>query len=70
MKQLASEPRIVWSGSLIGSKTVCDRLDIDRSTLVRRIQAGVLVPLAQLDGPTGAYVFDACDFPEGPRRER
>jgi hypothetical protein len=37
-------------------------LGIDRSTLTRRIQSGAApLPLAQLDGPGGAYVFDRQD---------
>ncbi|SDH15782.1 hypothetical protein SAMN04515691_2999 [Leifsonia sp. 98AMF] len=56
-------PRIIFPGQLIGSVTVCALLGIDRSTLVRRIQRGDIVPLAQLDGATGAYVFDRFDFP-------
>lgn len=59
----SSEPRIVWCEQLIGSKTVCDLLHIDRSTLSRRIERGELTPLAQLDGPNGAFVFDRGDFP-------
>jgi hypothetical protein len=57
------QSRIIWCEQLIGSATVCALLKIDRSTLVRRIQRGELAPLAQLDGPTGAYVFDRSDFP-------
>ncbi|PDQ34120.1 MAG: hypothetical protein B5766_12875 [Candidatus Lumbricidophila eiseniae] len=59
----SSEPRIIWCEQLIGSATVCRILGIDRSTLTRRIRRGELVPLAQLDGPRGAYVFDRGDFP-------
>lgn len=58
-----AQPRIIWCEQLIGSATVCTLLKIDRSTLTRRIKRGELVPLAQLDGPNGAYVFDRSDFP-------
>jgi hypothetical protein len=58
-----SEPRIIWCSELIGSKTVCALLGIDRSTLTRRIKRGDIVPLAQLDGRTGSFVFDRGDFP-------
>lgn len=54
-------PRLVWPGQLVGSRVACERYGIDRSTLVRRIQAGTIVPLARLDG--AAYVFDASDLP-------
>lgn len=57
------QPRIIWCEQLIGSKTVCALLNIDRSTLTRRIERGELTPLAQLDGPNGAFVFDRGDFP-------
>lgn len=60
---LDAQPRIVWCEQLIGSATVCAILGIDRSTLTRRIGRGELIPLAQLDGPNGAYVFDRSDFP-------
>jgi hypothetical protein len=57
----AWEPRYIWPGSLVGSKVACERYRIDRSTLVRRIQSGEIVPLARLDG--AAYVFDVADLP-------
>lgn len=57
------QSRIVWCEQLIGSQTVCAILGIDRSTLSRRIARGELMPLAQLDGPKGAFVFDRGDFP-------
>ncbi|MFZ4843026.1 hypothetical protein [Mycetocola saprophilus] len=59
-----AEPRIIWSEQLIGSATVCKILGIDRSTLTRRIAKGAVPYLAQLDGSTGAFVFDRSDFPE------
>jgi len=55
------EPRLIWPGQLVGSKVACQRYHIDRSTLVRRIQSGDIVPLARLDG--AAYVFDLADLP-------
>jgi hypothetical protein len=64
----AAQPRIIWAGQLIGSATVCELLRISRATLVRRIERGDIVPLAQLDGATGAYVFDRSDFPAGAAR--
>jgi len=54
-------PRYIWPGQLVGSRVACQRYGIDRSTLVRRIQAGVIIPLARLDG--AAYVFDVADLP-------
>lgn len=58
------EARMIVPGDLIGAKEAARRLCIDRSTLVRRIEAGKIKPLAQLDGPNGAYVFDRNDIPE------
>jgi hypothetical protein len=55
------EPRLIWPGQLVGSKTACERYKIDRSTLSRRITAGDIVPLARLDG--AAFVFDLADLP-------
>lgn len=59
---VVQDARIVWPGQLIGSKTVCAMLHIDRSTLTRRVKAGQIEPLAQLDGATGAFVFDRSDI--------
>jgi hypothetical protein len=58
----SEECRIIWPGQLVGAATACAILGIDRSTLSRRISRGVLVPLAQLDGDGGAYVFDRSDL--------
>ena len=55
------ECRIVWPGQLIGAAEACAILHIDRSTLSRRIRDGRIAPLAQLDGPNGAFVFDRTD---------
>ena len=52
-----NEARIVFPTDLVGAATVCEVLKIGRSTLSRRIAAGKLEPLAQLDGPRGAFVF-------------
>lgn len=59
----AWQPRMIWPGQLVGSTVACERYGIDRSTLSRRIQAGAIVPLAQLDGPRGGFVFDLSDLP-------
>lgn len=58
------ECRIVWPGQLIGAATATAILGIDRSTLSRRIRDGKIHPLAQLDGPNGAFVFDRSDVEE------
>lgn len=45
--------------SVIGSAAACKILGIDRSTLIRRIAAGVdPQPVGQLPGASGAYLFD------------
>lgn len=46
---------------LIGTQKVCELLGVDKATVFRRIQAGTLPVLAQLDGPGGAYVFNLPD---------
>ena len=51
---------------LIGSKDVCDRLDINRSTLVRWIADKRIQTVGRLS--TGAWLFDAdyiADFQNG-----
>lgn len=58
----SNEARIIVPEQLIGAVEVCDILQIDRSTLSRRIAAGKIVPLTQLDGRRGAFVFDRNDI--------
>jgi predicted site-specific integrase-resolvase len=59
----SQEPRLISPGDLIGSGEVMELLGIDhRSTLKRRIEAGTIPYLAQLDGPGGPYVFDRHDI--------
>lgn len=60
----SQEARMIVPGDLIGAREAAKRLGVDRSTLNRRIEAGKIKPLAQLDGPNGAYVFDRNDIPE------
>lgn len=55
-------PRLISPGDLVGAATVASLLKIDRSTLLRRIDAGKVPFLAQLDGANGAYVFDINDI--------
>lgn len=43
---------------LIGSAEVCRLLGIDRSTLVRRVQAGSIPAAVKAPGSNGAYLFD------------
>jgi hypothetical protein len=57
---LAWEPRLIWPGQLVGSRTACERYHIDKSTLSRRIATGDIVPLAKLEA---GYVFDVSDLP-------
>lgn len=40
---------------------VAQRLNVDRTTVIRLVNAGALVPVAKLPGRTGAYLFDADD---------
>ncbi|NQX26845.1 helix-turn-helix domain-containing protein [Microbacteriaceae bacterium VKM Ac-2854] len=56
------DPRLIWPGQLIGAADVATILERDRSTVIRMVRDGRLHPLAQLDGPTGAYVFDRSDI--------
>lgn len=60
-KRPGNEAHMIVPSDLIGAIETCTMLGIDRSTLTRRIQAGTVIPLAQLDGPGGAYVFDRAE---------
>lgn len=57
------EPRLVSPGDLIGGAEAARILGIaHRSTLMRRVEAGTVPYLAQLDGPGGPLVFDRHDI--------
>ncbi|MDQ5821183.1 MAG: hypothetical protein M3540_07075 [Actinomycetota bacterium] len=53
---------VIMPGDLIGAATVASLLGIDKSSVTRRVAAGKLPALAQLDGPGGAYVFNKPDI--------
>lgn len=40
------------------SAAVCEHLGIDRSTLIRWVQAGRIEPAFKFPGRNGAYLFD------------
>ena len=44
--------------SLIGTAEAARILGVDRSTLVRQVDAGKVAPVQKLGAATGAYVFD------------
>lgn len=54
--------RIIAPCDLIGSGEAAALLQISKPTLTRRIAAGTLKPLAQLDGPRGVFIFDRNDI--------
>lgn len=62
----SNEARIIVPGQLIGAREAARLLGIDRSSLMRRIEAGTVTPLVQLDGPGGAWVFDRTEL-GGPK---
>lgn len=47
---------------LIGSAEAAKILGIARTTLTRRIAAGVVCPASKLPSATGAYVFDRAEI--------
>lgn len=49
------------NANLIGSAKACEVLDIDKSTLSRWVQAGILTPAVKLPGRNGAMLFDPKD---------
>lgn len=61
MKSTQRPARIIDPADLIGAGVVCSMLSIDRATMSRWIAKGKLLPLAQLDGPRGAFIFDRND---------
>ena len=58
----AREAVFIIPDELIGTQRVCELLGVDKATVFRRINAGKLPYLAQLDGPGGAYVFNLPDI--------
>lgn len=46
---------------LLATTEVAALLGIDRSVVIRRVQAGSLTPVHRLPGPTGAYLFDRSE---------
>lgn len=40
---------------------VAQRLNVDRTTVIRLVKAGDLVPVAKLPGRTGAFLFNPRD---------
>lgn len=45
----------------IGSSAAAKLLGVSHRTILNRVETGALVPLAKLDGKTGAYIFDRAD---------
>lgn len=43
------------------SATACSVLGVDRSTLVRWVQAGRIRPVFKFPGSNGAYLFERAD---------
>lgn len=58
----SSDGRLIFAEDLVGSAAACEAYGISRSTLVRRIESGTIVPLAKLDRVS--YVFDRSTLPE------
>jgi hypothetical protein len=58
----SADGRLIFASDLAGSAEAARAYGVSRSTLVRRIEAGTIVPLAKLDG-TG-YVFDGSTLPQ------
>lgn len=46
---------------LIGTAEVTRILGVDKATVLRRIEAGKLVPALKMPGPNGAYLFRRAD---------
>jgi predicted site-specific integrase-resolvase len=46
---------------LLASAVVCERLDIDRSTLSRWVAAKKIIPALKMDGPRGPFLFYPAD---------
>ena len=46
---------------LLASQDVCERLDINRSTLSRWVASGRVKPAQRLPGKTGAFLFTRAE---------
>lgn len=62
MAGINAQSRSVSAGNLIGSGEAAIMLQVDKSTLSRRISSGKINPLARLDGPRGPFVFDRTEI--------
>lgn len=60
--------RLIQPGDLIGAGEAAHILGVHKATLTRRVANGQLVPLARLDGPHGAFVFDREDVEKAAQR--
>jgi hypothetical protein len=58
----STEAMVLVPADLIGAARVADILGLDKSSVTRRVHAGTIPVLAQLDGPGGAYVFNQPDI--------
>lgn len=55
--------------AFLTSAELAEQLGVDRTTVVRRIEAGLLNPVAKLPGRTGAWLFDPTDYMGGGEDE-
>lgn len=56
------EARLLGPSDLIGAGEAARLLKVSKPTVTRRVAAGTLKAFAQLEGGTGAYVFDRNDI--------
>lgn len=56
------QSRIIAPSQVIGTRAVAAMLGVTAATVTRRVKAGTLPVLAQLDGRQGALVFDRADI--------
>lgn len=49
--------------ALITAAQLAERLGVDRTTVIRRIEAGQVQPVMKLPGRTGSWLFDDQHLP-------
>lgn len=65
-----NDARVISPGDIISANEAAAILGITKPSVTRRVKAGTLPVLAQLEGPNGTLVFDRNDVLEAAHSGR